>query len=164
MSKVLKSTFFSLVHLFPLKNRMKGVSHIFPISWNEKSRSTLNILSILPVKNPLIWISKFDSKRERNFLSNVKTALNIYVDISVRLKKDPMIGIRATNTFSHQFIKFCFILQATSPFHIKFRFPNGTFFFYIFMTYFLQRKIKFTITRYIKNIYTWEKNKNKKKH
>ena len=30
------------------------------------------------------------------------------------------------------------------------------------MTYNLQRKIKFTITRYIKNIYTWEKNKNKK--
>ena len=37
------------------------------------------------------------------------------------------------------------------------------FFFYIFMTYNLQRKIKFTITRYIKNIYTWEKNRNKKK-
>ena len=31
------------------------------------------------------------------------------------------------------------------------------------MTYHLQRKIKFTTTRYIKNIYTWEKNKNKKK-
>ena len=37
------------------------------------------------------------------------------------------------------------------------------FFFYIFMTYNLQRKIKFTITRYIKNVYTWEKNRNKKK-
>ena len=31
------------------------------------------------------------------------------------------------------------------------------------MTYNLQRKIKFTITRYIKNIYTWEKKKKKKK-
>ena len=31
------------------------------------------------------------------------------------------------------------------------------------MTYNLQRKIKFTITRYIKNIHTWEKNKNEKK-
>ena len=37
------------------------------------------------------------------------------------------------------------------------------FFFYIFMTYNLQRKTNFTITRYIKNIYTWEKNKIKKK-
>ena len=37
------------------------------------------------------------------------------------------------------------------------------FFFYIFMTYNLQRKINFTVTRYIKNIYTWEKNKIKKK-
>ena len=31
------------------------------------------------------------------------------------------------------------------------------------MTYNLQKKRKFTITRYIKYIYTWEKNKNKKK-
>ena len=31
------------------------------------------------------------------------------------------------------------------------------------MTYSLQRKIKFTISRYIKNIYTWEKKKKKKK-
>ena len=31
------------------------------------------------------------------------------------------------------------------------------------MTCNLQRNIKFTITRYIKNIYTWEKNRNKKK-
>ena len=31
------------------------------------------------------------------------------------------------------------------------------------MTYNLQRKIKFTITGYIKNIYTWEKNKNNNK-
>ena len=31
------------------------------------------------------------------------------------------------------------------------------------MTYNLQRKIKFTITRYITNIYTWEKKKKKKK-
>ena len=30
------------------------------------------------------------------------------------------------------------------------------------MTYNLQRKIKFTVTRYIKNIYTWGKNKIKK--
>ena len=32
------------------------------------------------------------------------------------------------------------------------------------MTYNLQRKIKLTITRYIKNIHTWEKNKNEKKN
>ena len=31
------------------------------------------------------------------------------------------------------------------------------------MTYNLQKKRKFTITRYIKYIYTWEKNKNNKK-
>ena len=31
------------------------------------------------------------------------------------------------------------------------------------MTYNLQRKIKFSITRYIKNIYTCEKDKNNKK-
>ena len=31
------------------------------------------------------------------------------------------------------------------------------------MAYNLQRKIKFTITRYIRNIYTWEKKKKKKK-
>ena len=37
------------------------------------------------------------------------------------------------------------------------------FFFYIYMTYNLQRKIEFTITRYIKNIYTWEKMKLKKR-
>ena len=30
-------------------------------------------------------------------------------------------------------------------------------FFYIFMTYNLQRKIKLTITRYIENICIWEK-------
>ena len=30
------------------------------------------------------------------------------------------------------------------------------------MAYNLQRKIKFTITRYIRNIYTWEKKKKKK--
>ena len=31
------------------------------------------------------------------------------------------------------------------------------------MTYNLERKIKFTITRYIENVYTWEKNRNTKK-
>ena len=31
------------------------------------------------------------------------------------------------------------------------------FFFYIFMTYNLQTKIKFTFTRYTENICTWEK-------
>ena len=31
------------------------------------------------------------------------------------------------------------------------------------MAYNLQRKIKFTITRYIRNIYTWEKKKKKRK-
>ena len=31
------------------------------------------------------------------------------------------------------------------------------------MAYNLQRKIKFTITRYIRNMYTWEKKKKKRK-
>ena len=36
-------------------------------------------------------------------------------------------------------------------------------FFYVFMTYSVQRKIKFTITKYIENICTWEKKKIKKR-
>ena len=32
------------------------------------------------------------------------------------------------------------------------------------MTYNLQRKIKFTITRFIESIYNWEKNENKKEN
>ena len=36
------------------------------------------------------------------------------------------------------------------------------FFFNVFMTFNLQRKIKFTFTRYIENICTWEKKKKKK--
>ena len=37
------------------------------------------------------------------------------------------------------------------------------FFFNVFMTFNLQRKIKFTFTRYIENICTWEKKEKKKK-
>ena len=60
----------------------------------------------------------------------------------------------------------CIILPQMSGF-IKY-FDNGenmslmsedgsVFFFYIFMTYNLQRIIKFTIAKYLKNICTWKK-------
>ena len=103
----------------------------------------------LPILNKESYCALLVKNLKHVFPSNITNGKNLYVNnfIEDHLIKGYYFAITCDKTWENLLIKplvTCF------------------FFFYIFMTYNLQRKIKFTITRYIKNIYTWEKNKNKK--